>query len=144
MFFTRGFVLLVLVLLGIDLYLLSREWYSFTDAMARMFTPRAFLYYAIAVTFSKVVHELAHAYAARRYGVRVPTMGVAFLVMWPFLYTDTGETWKLGDRRKQLVIACAGHGRRAGARGVLDAAVGAGAGGRRRRTCSSCSPAPPG
>ena len=107
-FFTRGFVLLVLVLLGFDLYLLSREWYSVTDAMARMFTPRAFVYYAIALTFSKVIHELAHAYAARRYGVRVPTIGIAFLVMWPYLYTDTGETWKLGDRRKQLVIACAG------------------------------------
>jgi putative peptide zinc metalloprotease protein len=40
----------------------------------------------------------------------VPTIGVAFLVMWPYLYTDTGETWKLGDRRKQLVIACAGMG----------------------------------
>jgi putative peptide zinc metalloprotease protein len=107
-FFTRGFVLLMLVLLGIDLYLISREWYSVTDAAARMFTPSAFLYYAIAVTFSKVIHELAHAYAARRYGVRVPTIGLAFLVMWPYLYTDTGETWKLGDRRKQLVIACAG------------------------------------
>jgi putative peptide zinc metalloprotease protein len=107
-FFTRGFVLLVLVLLGIDLYLVSREWYSVTDAAARIFTPSAFLYYAIAVTFSKVIHELAHAYAARRYGVRVPTIGLAFLVMWPYLYTDTGETWKLGDRRKQLVIASAG------------------------------------
>jgi putative peptide zinc metalloprotease protein len=109
-FFTRGFALLVLVLLGIDLYLISREWYSVTDAFSRIFTPAAFLYYAIAVTFSKVVHELAHAYAARRYGVRVPTIGLAFLVMWPYLYTDTGETWKLGDRRKQLVIACAGMG----------------------------------
>ena len=84
-FFTRGFVGLVLLLLGLDLYLVSREWYSVTDAMSRMLTPHAFLYYAIAVTFSKVVHELAHAYAARRYGVRVPTIGVAFLVLWPFL-----------------------------------------------------------
>jgi putative peptide zinc metalloprotease protein len=108
MFFTRGFVALVLVLLGLDLYLVSREWYSVTDAMSRMLTPSAFLYYAIAVTFSKVVHEMAHAYAARRYGVRVPTMGVAFLVLWPFLYTDTSETWKLADRRKQLVVASAG------------------------------------
>jgi putative peptide zinc metalloprotease protein len=108
MFFTRGFVLLVAVLLGLDLYLLSREWYSFTDAMARNLSAHAFVYYAIAVTFSKVVHELAHAYASRRYGVRVPTLGVAFLVCWPYLYTDTGETWKLGDHRKQLVIACAG------------------------------------
>jgi len=107
-FFTRGFAVFVLVLLGLDLYLVSREWYSVTDAMARMLTPRAFLYYAVAVTFSKIVHEFAHAYAARRYGVRVPTMGVAFLVLWPFLYTDTSETWKLADRRKQLVIASAG------------------------------------
>jgi putative peptide zinc metalloprotease protein len=109
-FFTRGFVALVILLLGVDLYLLSREWYSFTDAMGRMLAPQAFLYYAVALTFAKVVHELAHAYAARRYGVRVPTMGVAFLVLWPYLYTDTGETWKLADRRKQLVIACAGMG----------------------------------
>jgi putative peptide zinc metalloprotease protein len=107
-FFTRGFVAVVLMLLGLDLYLVSREWYSVTDAMSRMLTPHAFLYYAIAVTFSKIVHELAHAYAARRYGVRVPTMGVAFLVLWPFLYTDTSETWKLADHRKQLVVACAG------------------------------------
>ena len=107
-FFTRGFVLLVAILLGLDFYLLSREWYSFTEAMARHFTAQAFVYYAIAVTFSKVVHELAHAYASRRYGVRVPTLGVAFLVLWPYLYTDTGETWKLGDHRKQLVIASAG------------------------------------
>lgn len=109
-FFTRGFLLVVAVLLGVDLYLLSREWYAFTEAMGRMLTASAFLYYAVAVTFSKIIHELAHAYAARRYGVRVPTLGVAFLVLWPFLYTDTGETWKLGDRRKQLVIACAGMG----------------------------------
>lgn len=107
-FFTRGFVVLLTALLGIDLYLLSREWYSFTEALGRMLNPHAFVYYAIAVSFSKVVHEFGHAYAARRYGVRVPTMGVAFLVMWPFLYTDTGETWKLGDHRKQIVIACAG------------------------------------
>ncbi|MGE5639985.1 MAG: HlyD family efflux transporter periplasmic adaptor subunit [Clostridia bacterium] len=107
-FFTRGFVVLIVALLGIDLYLVSREWYTFTDYLGRMLTPHAFVYYAIAASFSKLVHELGHAYAARRYGVRVPTMGVAFLVLCPFLYTDTGETWKLGDHRKQLVIACAG------------------------------------
>jgi putative peptide zinc metalloprotease protein len=107
-FFTRGFVVLLLALLGLDLYLVSREWYSFTDAMGRMLSPQAFLYYAVAVTFAKIVHEHGHAYAAKRYGVRVPTMGVAFLVLWPYLYTDTSETWKLADRRKQLVIASAG------------------------------------
>ena len=108
-FFTRGFVVLVLVLLGLDLYLVSREWYSVTDAMSRMFTPqRVPLLRDRGHASPRSIHELAHAYAARRYGVRVPTMGVAFLVLWPFLYTDTSETWKLADRRKQLVIASAG------------------------------------
>ena len=45
----------ILVLLGLDLYLVSREWYSFTEGLGRIFTPQAFLYYAIAVTFSKVI-----------------------------------------------------------------------------------------
>jgi putative peptide zinc metalloprotease protein len=109
-FFTRGFAILVLALFSLDLYLLSREWYSFADSMARMLTPQGLFYYAVALSFAKVVHEFGHAYAAKRYGVRVPTMGIAFLVLWPVLYTDTGETWKLADRRKQLVIASAGMG----------------------------------
>jgi len=74
-FFTRGFVVLLVALLGLDLYLVSREWYSFTGAFGRMLSAQGFLYYAVAVTFAKIVHEHGHAYAAKRYGVRVPTMG---------------------------------------------------------------------
>lgn len=35
-------------------------------------------------------------------------MGVAFLVLWPFLYTDTGEAWRLHDRRQRLTIVAVG------------------------------------
>ena len=108
LFFTRGFLLAVLLVLAADLYLVVREWHEFSNAFLAMLTPKGLAYYAIALTFAKIVHELGHAYAAKRYGVRVPAMGLAFLVMWPYLYTDVGETWKLADRRKQFVIASAG------------------------------------
>ncbi len=108
LFFTRSFLAIVLVVLATDLYLISREWDELRRTFAYFFSLQGGLYFAIAASFSKVLHELGHAYAAKRYGVRVPAMGVAFLVMWPFLYTDVGETWKLADRRKQLVIASAG------------------------------------
>jgi putative peptide zinc metalloprotease protein len=108
LFFTRGFLLAVLLVLAADLYLVVREWHEFSNAFLAMLTPKGLIYYGIALTFAKVVHELGHAYAAKRYGVRVPAMGLAFLVMWPYLYTDVGETWKLADRRKQFVIASAG------------------------------------
>jgi putative peptide zinc metalloprotease protein len=108
LFFTRSFFTIVLGVFVLDLYLISREWDELRRTFAYFFNLQGGLYFAIAATFSKILHELGHAYAAKRYGVRVPAMGLAFLVLWPFLYTDVGETWKLADRRKQLVIASAG------------------------------------
>jgi putative peptide zinc metalloprotease protein len=35
-------------------------------------------------------------------------MGIAFLVMWPVLYTDTSEAWKLSSRRQRMAIGVAG------------------------------------
>ena len=107
-FFNRGFGALLAVLLCADLYLVGREWHSFAEGFQHMLTPSGLVYTAIALSLAKVIHELGHAYAAKRYGVRVPAMGVAFMIMAPYLYTDTGETWKLVDRRKQMVIASAG------------------------------------
>ena len=41
-------------------------------------------------------------------GPRVPSMGVAFLVMWPVLYTDTTEAWKLTAKNHRLRFGVAG------------------------------------
>jgi len=108
MFFTRAFAVVLLLFLLADLYLLMREWSAVTRSAAEFFSLKHVIPYALAATFSKIVHELGHAYTSKRFGVRVPAMGVAFLVMWPYLYTDTAETWKLSDRKKQLAIASAG------------------------------------
>jgi putative peptide zinc metalloprotease protein len=43
-----------------------------------------------------------------RLGLKVAHMGVAFVVLWPMLYTDTGEAWKLRSSRQRLAIASAG------------------------------------
>lgn len=106
--FTRGFWWLQLALLGIGLYLVSRQWDSFIHTFSGYSGWQAFIGIGIALSFAKVLHELAHALTAHRYGCRVPTMGVAFLVMFPVLYTDTNEAWKLPSRHARLHIAAAG------------------------------------
>jgi putative peptide zinc metalloprotease protein len=108
LFYTRAFALIVLMVFLADIYLLTREWDELARTFRYFFNLQGGFYFLLAGSFSKVVHELAHAYTAKRYGVRVPAMGVSFLVMWPFLYTDTSETWKLADRKKQIAIASAG------------------------------------
>ena len=62
----------------------------------------------ITLGFVKIVHEFAHAFTAIRYGVKVPHMGVAFIVMYPVLYTETTGSWQLSSRRARFHIAIAG------------------------------------
>lgn len=100
-----GLVTLVSV---IGLFLVSRQWDVFRHTLVDNLTWTGVLGYGVALLFAKTVHEIGHAVVATRYGVRVAHMGVAFLVMFPMLYTDTGESWRLKDPRQRLAIASAG------------------------------------
>lgn len=100
---------LALVLASLlGLVLVARQWDSFTHGVLEMLTPTGLLGFALALIVSKALHEMGHALVATRLGVRVAHMGVAFLVMWPMLYTDTGESWRLRSSRQRLAISAAG------------------------------------
>ncbi|WP_256589509.1 HlyD family efflux transporter periplasmic adaptor subunit [Pseudomonas sp. GV071] len=85
-----------------------REWDRFTATLLDTLSWQGALMYGVAVVFAKTCHELGHALTAKRFGCRVPTMGVALLVMWPVAYTDTNEVWKLPRRGQRLAVASAG------------------------------------
>ncbi|HCH52954.1 MAG TPA: peptidase M50 [Aeromonas sp.] len=93
-------------LLGILLTL--QQWDSFTHAVVESFSLDGLLSFALALILAKTLHELGHALVATRLGVRVAHMGIAFVVLWPMLYTDTSESWKLARSRQRLAIASAG------------------------------------
>jgi len=106
--FTPGFWWTIAALLTLGVYLVSRQWDSFIHTFAAYSGWEAVLGIGIALSFAKVLHECGHALTAHNYGCRVPTMGVAFLVMLPVLYTDTTDAWKLSSRRARLHIGAAG------------------------------------
>ncbi len=85
-----------------------RRWDIFAASLVDTFNLEGLLAYGVALFFVKLLHELGHAFTAKHYGCRVPTMGVAFLVMWPVAYTDTNETWRLTHRLQRLHVAAAG------------------------------------
>lgn len=106
--FSGGFLRLTLLALLTGGWLVWRQWDVFRSTLADSFTPGGILAYALALTFVKCAHELGHALTAKRHGCRVPTMGLAFLVLWPVPYTDTNDVWRLPDKRKRLGVAAAG------------------------------------
>lgn len=107
-FYTRAMMWFTLLAGVSGLYLVSRQWDQFTHTFLYFFSMEGVVYYGLSLVFIKTLHELAHAYTATRNGVRVPTMGVALMVLFPVLYTDVTDAWKLKSRRQQLEIAGAG------------------------------------
>ena len=106
--FTRTTAIVVVLASLLGLFLAARQWQVFVSVVVDHMTWSGVLGYAVALVFAKALHEVGHALTATRYGVRVAHMGVALLVMFPMLYTDTSESWKLTRARERLAIASAG------------------------------------
>jgi putative peptide zinc metalloprotease protein len=108
LFFSRGFQWLTLLALLLGLTQVVRQWDGFMASLVDTFSWSGLLAYGVALFCVKLLHELGHAFTAKRFGCRVPAMGVAFLVLWPMAYTDTNETWRLTNRWQRLQVASAG------------------------------------
>jgi putative peptide zinc metalloprotease protein len=107
-FYTRPFAWLTLIALVLGLTQVIRGWEGFSASLVDTFNWEGLAAYGIALFMVKLLHELGHAFTAKRFGCRVPTMGMAFLVMWPVAYTDTNDTWRLTNRLQRLKVAAAG------------------------------------
>ncbi len=105
---TRRGIALVVILSLLGLYLTSRQWDVFRATFLGFLTPEGLLLFAVTLVFVKIGHELGHALIATHFGCRVPTMGVAFLVMFPMLYTDVTDAWQVRSRRARLLIDAGG------------------------------------
>ena len=106
--FRPGFWGAIAALAVLGAVLAARRWDEFAHTFVSYANLEGLVAIGLALGAAKVLHELGHAFTATRFGCRVPTMGVAFLVMWPVLYTDTNEAWKLTSRRQRLAIGAAG------------------------------------
>ena len=98
----------VLLIGFIGVLLALRQWESFAGTFVRFLSWEGIAWYATALVAVKSVHELAHGWVAKSKGCRIPTMGIAFLVLFPVLYTDATDTWRLSRHRDRLLVAVAG------------------------------------
>ncbi len=66
------------------------------------------IYLWLTIAFAKIIHEFGHAYVAKSFGLRVPVMGLGFIIFCPVLYCDTTDAWTLADRKHRIAISAAG------------------------------------
>lgn len=99
---------LILVNTIVGVYLTSRQWDYFLSSFVDYFSLNGVLATGIALILVKILHELGHALVTRHYGCSVNSMGVALLIFWPVLFTDTTDAWRLKSRRQRVMIGSAG------------------------------------
>jgi putative peptide zinc metalloprotease protein len=107
-FYTHQFRIATLIAFVVALFQISKQWDVFVASFVDTLTLSGFLSYGIALVAIKFIHELGHAFTAKRMGCRIPAIGVAFLVMFPMAYTDTNETWRVTSHHKRVQIVSAG------------------------------------
>jgi putative peptide zinc metalloprotease protein len=106
--FSRWLIAVFALLGSIGTYLVSQQWDQFVNTFQHFFTPEGAFWFACTLFLVKAAHELGHAYTAVRLGCQVPTIGVAFMLMTPMLYTDVTDAWRLQSRRQRMKIDFAG------------------------------------
>lgn len=66
-----------------------------------------FLLY-ISMALIKTLHEFGHAFAIKRFGGEVHTMGIMFLMLNPLPYVDASAAWGFQSKWKRILSAAAG------------------------------------
>lgn len=106
--FTRQFMVGVFLLLGYGLFLSAQRLDELVSTFMNYLSFEGVILFLASTFIIKFVHELGHAYMAVKYKVPVTVIGIAFIVMYPVLYTEATNAWKLKNRRERLNIAAGG------------------------------------
>ena len=74
----------------------------------QFFAAGNWLYLAVALGVTKVIHEFGHGLSCKHYGGECHEMGVMLLVLTPCLYCDVSDSWMLPSKWKRAAIGAAG------------------------------------
>lgn len=107
-FSVHGFILWLL-LLSYAVLKLAPHWDRFIQSSGQVVAPgnwwRILLVYAVL----KVLHEIGHGIAVKKYRGEVPSCGVQMLLfITPLAYVDASASWRFSGRWARIVVASAG------------------------------------
>jgi putative peptide zinc metalloprotease protein len=100
-----------LLLMAVALVLVAVQFAAFRDRLPQwdaFWAPQNWGWFALTLAVTKILHELGHAVACKRFGGECHEMGILLLVLTPCLYCDVSDAWTLPSRWQRMAIAAAG------------------------------------
>src|SRR5436190_487426 len=87
---------------------LAPEWGRIKEATTNSIAPSNWLWLWAVFVFVKLIHELGHAFACRRFGGECHELGIMFLVLIPTPYVDASTAWSFPNKWHRMFVGCAG------------------------------------
>lgn len=110
-FFSKPMVGVVITIMISALALVCTQYQEFAarlPSIDEFFGPHNWLGLVLVIAGTKVIHELAHGVACKRYGGVCHELGVMFLVFIPTLFVNTSDSWRIESKWKRATIGAAG------------------------------------
>jgi len=93
-----------LAMAGVEFETFQRKLPTFQE----FFAAENWLYLAMTLALTKVLHEFGHGLACKRFGGECHEMGVMLLVLTPCLYCNVSDSWMLPSKWRRAAIGGAG------------------------------------
>ncbi|MEQ8791747.1 MAG: HlyD family efflux transporter periplasmic adaptor subunit [Pirellulaceae bacterium] len=110
-FFSRGAAVCVLLLALAAMTLAAVQFETLQSRLPdfhAFFNAQNALWLMVALGLAKVLHELGHALACKRFGGECHELGVMLLVFTPCLYCNVTDSWMMPNKWHRAAIAAAG------------------------------------
>ena len=90
-------------------YRVAADWGQFRESVGQAVLPGNWILLAAVFVGLKLIHELGHGIATRRFGGTVPEWGVQLIAfVTPLTYVDASSSWRFSRRRHRMEVAAAG------------------------------------
>lgn len=97
-----------ITVLGIGIKLVIDNFKSLQVQSDGILSPSNLFLLYIAIAIVKVIHELGHAFAVRRYGGEVHTIGIMLMLLTPLPYTDATASLSFRNKWQRILVGAAG------------------------------------
>lgn len=102
LFLVLGLSAASLIFTQFDLFL------SKLPSFHEFFAAQNWIWLALVLALTKILHELGHGLACKRFGSQCHEMGLMLLVFTPCLYVNVSDSWLLPNKWKRIFISAAG------------------------------------
>ncbi len=109
--FSKPAIVACLTLAVLALLLVTVEFDVFVaklPAFHEFFAAKNWIWLALTLAVTKVLHELGHGLACKHVGGECHEMGVMLLVLTPCLYCNVSDSWMLPSKWRRAAIGAAG------------------------------------